>query len=615
MKKITWRYFTLLSLLFIGLSCTSSQKRDPAQTTAVKPKHYIMTLHGVRGDEKAFGDFHSLIKKHLEQIDPGIEVIPLNMTFKIAQVDYTQKKAAQEIGQKLIQMVPHINDQDKLSIIGYSMGGQVGLAWYFDALNTPAQKPYADRLAHFIGLGSAYWGAKEAGLLTSDVNVLKRTIKFVTTEIRDALRVNSEKYLGKTTTQGLIWMQGKTDNQIDAALAKLQTIDQIQTFYDSYIRTNSLVKISFNEFKALSWGGIASTDLRLGLLESPFKTPLVKNIKWTTILPLVQCFETDTGSTSAGCDDFQNSIFRFINDKVNKPYTFGYTRRETDNAVISPSGNIQFYSLLVYDANYPEAAEIPLAQTRYAIDPQQHQLYFTEALHATLVTAEQYNKVVNKLSTLGKSWERLAGDVVVVYDSQCPDLKKCSEHPTYKYMVKALADCDRPNSTCSDIGRSQVLDVLFHEATEKTAQEKLASEMHGFSLELNLRLPKGYDFSQIENTNILNYVQFDTTPAKDYKVLRSSVSLPNYITIAREKEIGSVQIKKVTDFSNQDQLKVSMTGLFIPNDSAAVYNYRALQKGTPIQFKVQLPGMKSRIINTLVRPYHSTYVDLMMGKR
>ena len=614
MKKITWLLIIAPVFLFIFWGCTTSQKRDLAQTAAVKPKHFIMTLHGIRGDDKSFGDFPSLIKKHLEQIDPGYEVIVLNMTYKIAQPDYTENKAATEIAQKLPLMAPNINEQDKLSIVGYSMGGQVGLAWYAQALKDPSQKKYADRLAHYIGLGSAYWGAKEAALLTSDINVLKRSIKFVTVEIRDALRTNTEKYFGKSLTEGLVWIQGKTDAQIDAALAKLQSIEQIQDFYDTYIRTNSLVKISFNEFKALSWGGITATNLRLDLLDAPFKSPLAKNMKWTTILPLVQCFETNIGSKSAGCDDFQNSLFKFINDSINKPYTFGYVRRETDNAVISPSGNAQFYSLLDYDDQYADGAELPLTRTRYALNPNNHKIYFTEALHATVVTAEQYKKAVQQLSKLGKSWERLAGDVVLVYNSQCPDLKTCSEHPTYKYVVKALADCDREKSTCSEVGRTQVLDVLFHEPTEKSAQDKIASEMHGFTLELNLRLPKGYDLSQVDIKNIMNFVQFDTSTVDDHKVLRSSLNLPNYIAIAREKEIASVVIKKVTDFANQEQLKISMTGLFIPNDSQAVYNYRQLENGTPIQFKIQLPGMKSRVINTLARPYHSTYVDLTMGK-
>lgn len=46
--------------------CMSVFKRNSAQNIE-KYKHYIMTLHGVRGNNQSFGDFNSLIKMHLEK--------------------------------------------------------------------------------------------------------------------------------------------------------------------------------------------------------------------------------------------------------------------------------------------------------------------------------------------------------------------------------------------------------------------------------------------------------------------------------------------------------------------------------------------------------------------
>ena len=40
-----------------------------------------MTLHGVRGTETAFGDFHALIKMHLEKIDPSFDVVPIYVVY------------------------------------------------------------------------------------------------------------------------------------------------------------------------------------------------------------------------------------------------------------------------------------------------------------------------------------------------------------------------------------------------------------------------------------------------------------------------------------------------------------------------------------------------------
>ncbi len=606
MKKITLSLvcglLALSSLLTSG--CQSTSTRNVAESGA-KPKHYIMTLHGIRGNEVSFGDFHTMIKSHLEQLDSTFEVVPLNITYSIARVDYTPESDGLEVQAKLEKMVPVINKEDKLSVVGYSMGGQVGLAWYLEALKKPESRKYADQLNQFIGLGSAFWGAKEAGLATSDIKVLKDTIKFITVEIRNALRENSSKYLPNFVTSGLEWVQNKTDAQIDAQLAKLKSIDQIQAFYDKYLRTNNMVKVSFNELKGLALGGVPATNLRLGLIGAPtYKT------RWTTVLPLVQCFETNFGSKTAGCDDFQYPLFKFINDSVNKPYTFGYARRETDNAVITPSGNAQFLYVTESDRQYPDGYETPLSKTRPVLPPAQTQTYFTEALHATVVTADQYDKAVSKLSKLGDSWTRLAGDVVLVYKSNCETLEKCSQHPTYKYIVKTLADCE--HNRCNSQAQREFLEPLVKPAKDAVDQAKLRSEIHGFTVELNLRVPKGYDISAIDDKTALNYIQFETEKIGENKVLKSSLNADSRIVIAREKEIASVLVKKMTQYVDQDQLKVNLTGLFIPQDNKK-YDYASLEAGTPIQFKVQLPGLKTRVINTLVKPYHSTYLDLTMA--
>ncbi len=621
MKKITHStvFGVLASILLLVIGCTSSPTRNAANSgesmiSQEKPKHYIMTLHGIRGNAVSFGDFHTLIKSHLEKIDPGYEVVPLNITYSVAQTDYTPEKAGREVIAKLSKMVPVLNPRDQISVVGYSMGGQVGLAWYFESLKDPAAKKYADHLKHFVGLGAAYWGAKEAALGTSDIDVLRNTIKFITIEVRDLLRKESQQYLGSTVTQGLISIQKYSDAGVDRLLKNLKTIEQLKKFYDENIRTISAVNISFNELVGLSLGGAPATTLRLGLLSSP--TSLVK---WTTIAPLVQCFETNAGAKTEGCDDFQNPVFKFINDKVNKPHAFGYKRRETDNAVITPSGNAQFISVLETDSNYEDGHVTNVTQSKYALNPAIHTTYFTEALHATVVSADQYNATVKKLSKLGDSWTDLAEDVVLVYNANCKtetgadDFEKCSKHHSYKYVLKAFADCDRENSTCSADGQKNVLDVIANKNKIADGQKRLQSELHGFTVELNMRLPSGYNLSMFNEKTILNHIQFETVKMSDQVFLQSSLNADNQITIAREKELASVLIKKM-HYSNEEQLKVVMTGLFIPKNDKN-YDYKALENGTAISFKVDLPGIKSRVINAIVRPYHSTYVDLRMATK
>ena len=306
-------------------------------------------------------------------------------------------------------------------------------------------------------------------------------------------------------------------------------------------------------------------------------------------------------------------IFPLCQGPLLNEYSTGATHSAPPSTCISPvAASLQFISVLESDPNYAEGKVTEISQSKYALNPAMHTQYFTEALHATVVGAADYDKTTKKLSKLGDTWSGLAEDVVLVYNQDCATLEKCAEHKSYKYVLTSLADCDRENSTCSSSGKSAVLNVINQKDKVAVGQEKLKSELHGFTVELNLRLPKGYDLTKIDGQTILKYVQFENERVDNKLILKSSVNSDNYVEIVREKELAAALINKMTGYADQDQLKVNMTGLFIPkNDSN--YNYKALENGTAISFKVALPGMRSRVINAIVRPYHSTYVDLKMS--
>ena len=149
---------------------------------------------------------------------------------------------------------------------------------------------------------------------------------------------------------------------------------------------------------------------------------------------------------------------------------------------------------------------------------------------------------------------------------------------------------------------------LTHDDTE---QQTLRSELHGFTMELNLRVPKGYDLTKITHKNVFNFIKTNFEDSATH-ALKSASNWPYTIFLARPNELASLIIKKVTHYANQDELRIIMTGLIIPKDNAH-YDYAELENGAYLNFSIALPNLKSRKIQALVRPYYSTYVDFVMA--
>lgn len=632
MKQITKLSIIITGTLLMATGCSTFFKRDPAQARG-SHKHYIMTLHGVRGNENSYGEFHELAKLHLEKIDPSYEVIPLNLTYKTGQLDYTPHKAAQEINQKLDAAISNLDSGDKISVVAYSMGGQVGVAWYFDSLKDPQHKKYPMQTVNFISLGAAYWGATEAGLFTNDIDTLKGTLKGIILELNRTTQDLTRQYVGNLAAKSLAYTQDKINKaQLFPTIDELKSVEQIKDFYDKKkikdyykydlataldrvqslkdLRNSSLrdvAKISFAELQALSTAGPTVTELRTEMIAKQYT-----HTKWTSISTLVQCFETDLGSQKPGCNDFQMKAFADLNNSFAK-YSFGFKRRETDNAVITPSSVAQFNYAYDMDDKYPEMKLTPASAFRPSIKNENHKVIFAETLHATLVTESMYDKAFGYLGKLGKSWERLADDVVIVHRDKCLTPDKC-DHPVYKFVLDELADCDNASNSC-DKAEYENLVMKFQRPgqEEQLVQKTLRSELHGFTLELNLRVPPGYDLSKVNAGTVFQFIQMDIdTNAEGDHVLRSDATSPYKIHIGRKLELGSILLKK-DKFAGEDHLKVNFTGIFTPNTEK--YDYNDLQNGKTVKFMVNLPNLKVRQVDAVVSPYHSTFVDLKMAPK
>ena len=122
----------LCGFLYLS-SCAWSGVRVPAAEK--KGRHFVITLHGVRGNDESYGDFHKIIKQNLEKLDQGYTVENFNWTFPVG-ANVVETKAANgrdliwtphQVSKKFNQdfflganpLIPKVEANDKISLIAY----------------------------------------------------------------------------------------------------------------------------------------------------------------------------------------------------------------------------------------------------------------------------------------------------------------------------------------------------------------------------------------------------------------------------------------------------------------------------------------------------------------
>ncbi len=187
-------YLTVLFTVSFYLSaCTWSGVREP-NAIENKGRHFVITLHGVRGNDQSYGDFHKIIKANLEKLDPGYTVENFNWTYPVGEKVVETKAqngrdliwTPHQISKKFNQdfflganaLIPQLGPNDKISLIAYSMGGLMAMSWYYDTMfnfaGTDLVKYSPDvhalllkrleKVENVIGLGAVYWGSLDAEL-------------------------------------------------------------------------------------------------------------------------------------------------------------------------------------------------------------------------------------------------------------------------------------------------------------------------------------------------------------------------------------------------------------------------------------------------------------------
>jgi pimeloyl-ACP methyl ester carboxylesterase len=155
----------IMSVLFLA-SCETFRniQRDLA---SVKPKNYIIVMHGLSGSPESFQGMLPSLEDHLGQINPNYDYIPLRFKYSSGAKGADIERFVSEFENYLVKEIPVLNQEDKISIIAHSQGGLVGYLWYLKALDGVdlKQRSYMERVNGFVTLGTPFWGSRTTFLL------------------------------------------------------------------------------------------------------------------------------------------------------------------------------------------------------------------------------------------------------------------------------------------------------------------------------------------------------------------------------------------------------------------------------------------------------------------
>lgn len=655
--------------LFTIAACSSLPFRGPSSVDG-KPRHVVITLHGLRGNAESYGDFHKIAKANLEAISSEYRVETYNWTFPVgAMVDdanvaggvWNPHLIARKFNDDFFlgrdAKLKDLGPQDKISIIAYSMGGLMAMTWYYDSMfnflghpelaySSDQQQIVLKNLAlvqNVVGLGAVYWGSldSEFGWSVLKDGSLSEVRRNWPQLVAFCERPETKSVIDAAAVMNVLGSKTTSRQKSDAAirLAVKQACASVN-FIGSNPITSSFTSIPSMVLSPIvsalkSKGNVHPSELDNMRLTSDvigemrlnrirhLLTPDLKSrfrARWTSIAGVFPCLgKADQGVT---CTSFSSPDYKRLNDGFVQLFS-GTIRRETDGPVLSPSAvaDFLFYNEAQGREDKPIAAESFFSTKALQQDVKvQNEEIFVENMHATVVPALE--ALTGSLKSIGqsaaesmKSFDASLGTDVVIVNSECGDPKTC-RHPNYKHVLNAVSACDSARGAA--ICNQDYLNSYFGVSEIKDRgreSEQLAAEMGSFAVTLNIRLPLGYEKSNsIQPAEILKYLRFSfvnhgSGSWGENRV--DAVNAPYGLQIARPSELMS-SYSDLKAYSDSTVLKVFLIGRAWPKSAQDAGARATLQAGVPMSFELRLPGVQARRVTAKVKPTYTTYIDLYM---
>jgi hypothetical protein len=165
----------ILSFIFIFIlttSCSHFMERQP-NSVSIKPRHLIITVHGLDSNAESFGYFNEVTKAHMEKLTPGYEIDIKPFVYPTGK---SEKNGVREFafgpdGLSQFLTKQNLNKNDKISFVCHSQGGLVTYLWLFKSiLEQLPDIEYVKQVDSIITLGTPFWGSKISSMLTDQSN-------------------------------------------------------------------------------------------------------------------------------------------------------------------------------------------------------------------------------------------------------------------------------------------------------------------------------------------------------------------------------------------------------------------------------------------------------------
>ncbi|MBC7465592.1 MAG: hypothetical protein H7256_06325 [Bdellovibrio sp.] len=557
--------YVLLFITLTTLSCSTFFNRNPANTANTqKPRHVIITVHGLSGDETTWGSFNEVTQHYLPMLRPDREVVISNFLYPTGKSEkYSTMDFANMLNNHIEGLFKDrpLQPEDRISFVGHSQGGVVSYIWFFSRiLDDSLEQKYMRQVDSIITLGTPFWGSKLASMLT-DKNI---------PDIIPLVRLFAD---GLVTRKELVDMSFGSDviHKFRQIAIKMDTDPSLEQ------------KIESLPIRLINIMGVLPANSQDVYIKNDQN--VVKDITKKIVSKIYELFQDKSGNT---------------------------TQIESDVAVMVPSGRWDFIyakpQIITAGGNTVSASQF--THFNHLTDNKRSKFFFTESVHLPFDTNSTLSMAYISKSCLAP--EQCAHPT---YRYILEELANCSNEAIRCDMAYA----DELNAKMK-IHRSHV-DEKGNPISDYNAFKNISKNLQTFTIQVEMKLKPGMISAfpvKYFTRSTLNEMDVWTLrePSLLGKVINlkrngndtskaSTDELTVYIAPKTERrgiDIVSKEAKTVTDF---DIIRINVVGYV---------KYKTAQKTTAqmttVPLSINLPGQPAVDIEAVIQPGYSTYLPL-----
>lgn len=557
MKESLMKNLSLLLTLIVAVSCSHFSGRDPSSLSD-KPRHLIITIHGLSGNQETFGYFGEATKKFMSELNPNDQIETMNFIYPSGR---NEKNGTSEFAESLSVFIKEqfknqpLKPLDRISFVAHSQGGIIASMWFFQSiLQQSADLAYVKQIDSIITLGTPFWGSKVSSILTDRRN--PDVIPLIKLFAPDNFKMTKREIA-------------------DIAYAS----DTVNIFRTLAIRLDTDPELSRQ---------IENLPVRM--------------INITGILPKDKSDLFSTANSRSLVSDLTKRIINSVYKIYQKSYS-GNLRVESDIAVPVPSSRWDF----IYTPTHVINQDTTISSTDYKNFTHllnRSKVLFTESAHLPFDTENTLSMAyINKSCLAVETCNHPTYRYILEHLANCKDTNNCDQY-AYQNIIQKMKAIN-----LNEYNEFKAIENTLESFSIQINMKLKPGQIDQFPVEYFIMKNRGegetigYDSWEFNEYSLQGKVIDLKT---DKKTQVSFASKENFkIVLADKDEKHSIDIvsRKATLTDPFDRLRVNITGRIEDSQKNVSKTYVA-----PIEIK--LPGLPVVKLNNLVKPSYSTFTEL-----